>query len=98
MSLRDGSLRSLVHAIDHGETLLCPYDELCRLVLSHMLQALDFLTCKGIIHRDVKPDNILYTDQGGYEFQLADFGVSNYLIDAMTIHTGTHLFMSPEIY
>jgi serine/threonine protein kinase len=38
-------------------------------VFPQMLQALDCIAWKGIIHRDVKPENILYISQLGGQYQ-----------------------------
>lgn len=48
-----------------------------------------------IIHRDVKPSNILVNSQG--EIKICDFGVSGQLIDSMAnSFVGTRSYMSPE--
>ena len=64
-----------------------------------MLQALDCLAWNGIIHRDVKPANILYTLQadGQYQFQLGDFGLCSLAITAAST-VGTYLYMAPEMF
>jgi len=47
-------------------------------VMHQMLQALAFLNRHGIVHRDVKPENILWRGGGpeGGGYKLADFGVA----------------------
>ncbi|EEU40180.1 uncharacterized protein NECHADRAFT_76198 [Fusarium vanettenii 77-13-4] len=67
--------------------------------VSHMLQALDYLAKKGMIHRDVKPLNILFTplSDGKYLYQLADFGLANTVVNAQT-YAGTKMYMAPELY
>lgn len=59
------------------------------------------ITCEkhNIIHRDVKPSNILVSDSG--EYKLGDFGVSRSLENENTYGTkgiGTYDYMSPEVY
>jgi serine/threonine-protein kinase len=56
---------------------------------------------QGIIHRDIKPDNILLTRKG--EVKVADFGLVRLTADEQPLHLtqsgvtmGTPLYMSPE--
>ncbi|KPM46522.1 hypothetical protein AK830_g46 [Neonectria ditissima] len=51
-------------------------------LLLQVLQALNYLASESIIHRDVKPENILYTPltTGSYLYQLGDFGLANLVV------------------
>lgn len=92
MGLKEGTLESM---IANGLSVLGLVDR----VASHILQALDYLANEDIIHRDVKPENILYTSQGGgqYHFQLGDFGLCNRANNAITF-AGSQIYMAPEMF
>lgn len=50
-------------------------------------KALIICHSKGIIHRDIKPDNIFYSRDGNYK--LGDFGISKSLADPIHGYAGT---------
>jgi len=63
--------------------------------LRAMAEALDFAHQRGVIHRDVKPSNILLDEQGNA--YLSDFGIAGTLADARSgVPTGSAAYMSPE--
>jgi FixJ family two-component response regulator/tRNA A-37 threonylcarbamoyl transferase component Bud32 len=70
------------------------------LIMVDICRALEHAHGRGVIHRDLKPQNILLARDGGVK--LADFGMARLLDDSMQKITapnhiaGTPQFMSPE--
>lgn len=73
-------------------------ENLISLILKRVLQGLVYLHSNGVIHRDIKADNILLDKSGN--IQISDFGVSSTLKNTegcFTTFIGTPYWMSPEI-
>jgi len=74
------------------------YFETVALVISEVAEALAYAHNKGIIHRDVKPSNLMLTRDG--RLILLDFGIARICQEqAMTLtgsFVGTPRYMSPE--
>jgi serine/threonine kinase 32 len=69
-----------------------------KFILASLVLALDFCHSRLVLHRDIKPDNILIGDDG--TLRLTDFGISAKLSDidsACTASSGTLEYMAPEI-
>ncbi|XP_033833285.2 ribosomal protein S6 kinase-related protein isoform X1 [Periophthalmus magnuspinnatus] len=72
-------------------------EEDIRLFAAEMASALGFLNDLGIMHRDIKMDNILLSDRG--HLRLSDFGLSRRLKRGGRTFTicGTIQYMAPEV-
>ena len=74
-------------------------EERAKFYVAQVVLALDYLHQIGIIHRDVKPENILLNNDG--YVKLTDFGVSKVLnvkTGDCRSTSGTHGYMAPEMY
>ena len=75
----------------------------CKIFIE-LLEALNYLheLTPTIIHRDIKPGNILFTEQGiknGIFFKLCDFGLAKIYEDVShTKNVGTSNYMAPEVW
>jgi eukaryotic-like serine/threonine-protein kinase len=92
MELVEGS--SLAETL-RGGRLNAPYAVDC---MCQVLAALSYAHKQGVIHRDIKPGNILITSAGAVK--LTDFGIASKAGDARLTATGMALgslyYMSPE--
>ncbi len=74
-----------------------PIEEACDLA-RQVARGLERAHEAGIVHRDVKPANVLVTERG--EAKILDFGIARLLGDASLTQTGARLgtpaYMSPE--
>jgi serine/threonine-protein kinase len=110
-STEDGLLYYVMELLE-GETLGAHVERLGPLpparavhIMGQAARALAEAHERGIVHRDVKPDNIFLTSLGGeHDFvKVLDFGIAKITSDAEAAMTGTGfmlgtpLYMSPEV-
>ncbi|MCJ1472125.1 hypothetical protein MMC13_000772 [Lambiella insularis] len=68
-----------------------------RHLMGQLLEALDYAHDHSIVHRDVKPSNILVETLAPLRIKLSDFGVSSIIKKTMTTFCGTLRYKAPEI-
>lgn len=70
----------------------------CRLYFRDMILGIEYLHSQGVIHRDIKADNLLLDEDD--VVKIADFGVSEILDpanDTITKNAGSPAYMAPEL-
>jgi serine/threonine protein kinase len=68
-------------------------------VLEQLLEALDYSHARGVVHRDMKPGNVLVSDMG--VAKISDFGIARIELSHLTQAgevLGTPYYMAPEQY
>ena len=77
-----------------------PYDEeSCRCWFRDLILGVEYLHAQGVVHRDIKPDNLLLTDDD--VLKIVDFGVSEMFEKQSEMLTaksaGSPAFLPPEL-
>ncbi len=102
---RDGDVHFIVMEYVEGEDLKTLLrragpleEEQVRRIGAQVCDVLDYAHRMGIVHRDIKPQNILVTPEGAVK--VTDFGIARSLASATITETGTVLgsvqYLSPE--
>lgn len=88
---RAGTLHKLIK-------LTLPSEEECHCIVKQILEGLEYIHELGMVHRDLKPQNILMSSFELLEgaVKIADFGLGAQGEFSLTENCGTVLYMAPE--
>ena len=70
-------------------------DEISDVIVPCVSRGLKYLHENGIVHKDIKPSNLMIADDGG-KILIIDFGISSVKSDGMSVIYNTKTGMSPE--
>ncbi|CDR93978.1 calmodulin-domain protein kinase 2, putative [Babesia bigemina] len=73
-------------------------DETVARMFVHVFRALSYINTLGIAHRDVKPENFLWSSAApDADIKITDFGLANSPLHTLTSRAGTAYYVAPEI-
>ena len=93
---------SLFNLLDDPENSYGLDEDEFLLVLSHLSAGMNHLRDNNLVHRDLKPGNIMkfIKDDGGVVYKLTDFGAARELQDDQQFVSlyGTEEYLHPDMY
>jgi hypothetical protein len=95
---------SLADGADGGGAVPLPVHDERRLraLVAAVVAGLDACHQAGLVHKDVKPDNLFALDVAGAHVKLADFGLAEVVEHAsgkhVTVQNRTATYAAPEVY
>lgn len=70
---------------------------LIQSIVRTILEALSTLLRLGIVHSDVKPENILLVNDTSTKFKIVDFGSSRFISQQFTFYIQSRFYRAPEV-
>ncbi|KAK4106088.1 kinase-like protein [Parathielavia hyrcaniae] len=91
--------KGVVMKVGIGESATPYPEETCRHYFRDLILGIEYLHSQGVVHRDIKPDNLLLTEDN--VLKIVDFGVSEIFERSNDMRTaksaGSPAFLPPEL-
>jgi calcium-dependent protein kinase len=73
---------------------------MARNIIKQIINAIEVCHQKGIIHRDLKLENVMFLDKNKTTIKVVDFGISGKCKgnSSEKNNAGTILYMAPEVF
>ena len=91
------ALTTWVHLTSPGPTS-DSHNILCTIMLEQCLEGIEYIHSKGVMHRDIKPDNLAIVSFDPPQSRVVDFGSAKKSISSNEISTGTAKYVAPEVW
>jgi serine/threonine protein kinase len=96
--MEGGSLKDLIIERYINKEIHLFTDEECSTIMKGLLEGFNNLHSNNIMHRDIKPDNIMFKKRNDLtSLKISDFGLAIKSLDNEKSQCGTIVFMSPEL-
>jgi serine/threonine protein kinase len=95
--LSGGTIKNLIEKRKQINKPLTEEDS--SIIMKHLLEAVKYLHEREIVHRDIKPDNVMFENPEEFSsLKLIDFGLSAQHFDNIFLYDlcGTLIYMAPE--
>ncbi|KAL7714160.1 Serine/threonine protein kinase [Entamoeba marina] len=64
-------------------------------IVREVLRGLSYIHEKGFMHRDIKPQNVMFTEE--WNIKIIDFGLTCPVEPMQTLRAGSKMYMAPEV-
>eukprot|EP00924_Labyrinthula_sp_SR-Ha-C_P015106 snap_masked-scaffold_9-processed-gene-8.48-mRNA-1 protein AED:0.45 eAED:0.60 QI:0/-1/0/1/-1/1/1/0/276 len=74
-------------------------EKYCKIIIKQIIEALRYLSTKNVVHRDIKLENVMFSDVERKEVKLIDFGLARVVNEKTKLndYCGSKYYIAPEV-